>query len=616
MKTYTQPIQLALLLLGSQVAAQTISTQPPAWSITTLGQPATITAGVTGGGSSQWFRSPYSATNAVTGAVTPTLTIPHASIADAKGYKLKVSPSGLYSTVANLTVVDNLPNTTVQKTVGQSVSFTVKAWNAPTVPGTYQWYDNVTNSPLPASGFVPGYGNVTGGQSAILTISNLVASNGNPPTVYAQVTDPLGNSVVTALFQVDVTATLPPMPTGIAGKYVGIMDPGPLNSGTGGMLDLSVTTAGVITGKVKMPGQTDIVLTPAKGYVSGTIVSAGMHNNTVSPPLTVLLAIDSSTSRFVPIFFGLSSSVFRGGQSVGFSGWKQTNRPVAEQGRYNFGMRTVNQTPGTLPEGRSIGSYTVAANGSYAMAGRTPCDEAFTCSAFVGPDATADNVAIYTVQPTPPPSGYTYAISGTFRANPATTQYYLGNVHNGEGTTDNITWTRPANLTKLYPAGFQERLDVYGGKYAAGGNQLATMALATGGVLTLTNACVGLPSGLWSPDRTINYLAGDLVTSGSGATKNTAAPANASYGPAMSTVGVFHTTGLNTTASGFTLVDFSPVTFTNVIRKVKYWGIAVPVPPSVGHPANALVEGYFILPQMPVLPGVQPASYSGLFYIN
>jgi hypothetical protein len=575
------------LLVGTAVSQITV--QPPAYSLVPLGSPVSVPATVSGAHSSQWFKTPYTAAAAVVGQVTDTLTIPHASIAQATDYKLKPSNAAL-SNVAVVAVIDRTPHTTLERAVNSSVVLNAKVWNLK--PGSsYQWYYDLNNPTPITSSFIPGVGVCVGQNTANLTVSSLAAGNHG---FYCEVMDLGGNVDTTNWFPVNVTPVVPPIPSTALGSYVAIIDPGFVNGGAGGRIDFALS-ATALSAKVYMPGQVALSFVGGKPSTNGTELSAYLVNTTMSPPMVISVEIDLARKRMDNTVNG-NCWISRGVQGAQYVGWQRTNPLPTTVGRYNYGNRITGANGVSQPMGRGPGSFTIATNGLYTMAGRTACDEAYTCAAFVGPDGNQNNMALYYA-----PTTLGSRLSGTFTLD-------MNNGHYLDGPNTSLVWTRTPTINNIYPAGFQAPMDIYGGKYAATPTQIAAMLFATGGNLPVVFMAPGLPAA-WNPDRNITF---SDVTSGSGVTT---AAGKASYGPSLTSVGLTHSTGFTTSTSQFTLMDFSSVTFTNITRVVKFYGNTLPIRPG-NLPADATIQGYFMVPQLPTVPFAASPVYSGLFYIQ
>ena len=496
------------------------------------------------------------------------------------------------SATFQITIVDQTVNMPVDRGAGGSVSFTARAWNPAKTAApasAYQWYAS-DNTPM-EDGFYSAIGTVKGSKTAVMTISSLRQLNAsvvNSQGFYCKVKGYGPDSLNTALYTVNVFSTAPKVPATGIGSYVGIIAPGQMNSNAGGRLDLTVSATSM-SASVKIVGSPAVALKSGPPTVSGNLLNCILSNITVSPPLVVLCQIDATTSRFVG-----TSVVLKGALNCPITGWRKTPASTVVQGRYNFPLAITQTNPATLPPGRCWGSFTVAAAGTYTMVGRTACDEAFTCSAFVGPDANSANVAMYSEQP----SGSTF--SGTC----------LMDVNNGLPNylkSSTIIWRRPPNLTAIYPAGFNEPTTIDGGKYIPATNMLNSIVTASGASADLTFTCVGLPA-TYNPNRSLSFNDYTII----GAVTNM--PGNGLYGPSLTSLNINTSTGLiNPALSKFTLVDYSPQNYSMVMRAVSYSGIAFPTPNVLG---GMTVEGYFMLPEIPAALGQPTMKQGGLVLLR
>jgi len=490
------------------------------------------------------------------------------------------------SSVFQVTVVDQSPVQPVDRKTGGAVTLVARAWNAPIYPPRgIKWLNAADNSEL-TDGTNPSIGVIKGSGTASMTISGLKPGKWNfrAKVMSHNWTDFL----TTQLYAVNVTDTPETVPTTARGSYIGIISPGAVNSNAGGRFDLTLGTSSM-SASVKQAGLPAVSLSGGLPSVSGNLLTGVMSNITVTPPVVVTFQINTTTNRLV------NAQVQRGDYTNPIIGWKKTAAPTAVQGRYNFALAMPAPTPPTLPMGRTWGSFVVGASGDYTISGRTACNEAFTCSAFIGPDANTANVAVYSVQPT------NSVIAGTCIMDINNgLPHYLNN--------SGIRWYRPLNLTSIYPAGFNQAVSIDGGKYTGTSSLMTNIVTSSGGTADLTFAGTGLPARL-NPNRPIifsDYTATATVTN---------VPAKISYGDSLTSLNITTSTGLiNSASSQFTLIDRGLIPFSgNISRPVKYSGIAFPTP---NLPGNMSVEGYFMLPQLPSQIGQAADIRSGLWLLR
>jgi hypothetical protein len=398
-------------------------------------------------------------------------------------------------------------------------------------------------------------------------------------------------------------------------SYVGVIQSGPLTNMAGGRVNFDTPNlvplvTGPVTGKVFLASQVTtnpslsvnpLLAFPLTGTAPSFNFGTGTYQGTLStatsvvPPVTVAYEIDPNNHRLITA----GCSVTRNGLSSPFEGWKKTPQPSNMLGLYNMVLpgSTVGST--TQPDGVSWAYFTVASSGTYMISGRTACDEAFTCSAFVGPDIVGKNLALFAMQASKSSLCGTARIDGTAMPN------YIKN--------STIKWNRPPNSTNLYQGGFNVALGVDGGRYTPTTFALSTWINAHFSSLTanLNFTAIGLPAA-FNPNRTITavQVAAGQVTSGGGIA--TAFP-NAANGPAMTSIKLNYLTGrMVTTAPGckFTLKDYSNVTYQNVSRLVNYSGIVYPTT-ALGTFGGAAMDGYFKLTFLPVSLVMNPPVFSG-----
>jgi hypothetical protein len=173
-----------------------VVTSPPVDVAVFQGQPATFTVVASGSPvlAYQWF---FNGTNRLSGATSPSFTLPSAQLANVGAYSVVITnPAGaVTSQLATLTV--KTPPVIVQHpanraaVLGGTATFSVTAQGA--TPLTYQWFLNVTNAIADAT-------------NATLTLSNV--QSGNVGTYSVRVGNPAGS--VTSL-GATLTLRLPPV---------------------------------------------------------------------------------------------------------------------------------------------------------------------------------------------------------------------------------------------------------------------------------------------------------------------------------------------------------------------------------------------------------------------
>jgi ELWxxDGT repeat protein len=434
------------------------------------------------------------------------------------------------------------------------------------------------------------------------------------------------NGVLPNLVGETVTLTIVDVPTGLDGTYTGLIDREPnLNENLGGRIDLTVTKAtGAFSGSLTMgvlnhkftgwlgfgisSSPTPSAIPP---YTATVTVSRGL----ILAPLTLTFTIDDTTKTLLS--GQVSVGPPNGAVTAPVSGWKQIRKatPASESafayaGLYNFGIRLPAQVNSVanpniadprVPQGNGYGSFTVAAAGTLAMAGRTPDGETLTGGTFVGP--TGQLLFFQTL----------YATS---RRGSIHGLLQLG-TENLADTTDNtlvstrLDWVRPANpaavsattSTRTYRAGFglsgtpvvtPVELEAFGGRYVPPTTLLnISGAPAAKPIPTSANAEViftqgGLPSGAGAssnPNLDVAVTATNtIVVFGSNLAKTAITPTR--------TTGVI--------SGKFSLSDpnartLAPLTPNPILRAVTFQGLIVPDNVADTHEG----VGYFMLPQLP-----------------
>lgn len=429
---------------------------------------------------------------------------------------------------------------------------------------------------------------------------------------------------------VPVIMTIVDVPTGLDGVYTGLIDREPnMNENLGGRIDLTVTkatgafsgslTMGVLnhrfTGWLGFGISSSQPLTAVPPYTATVTVSRGP----VLAPLTLRFTIDDTTKTLLS--GQVSVGPPNGAVTALVSGWKQIRKasPTLESafayaGLYNFGIRLPAQVnlaanPNIadlrVPQGNGYGSFTVAAAGTLAMAGRTPDGEILTGGTFVGP--TGQVLFFQTL----------YATS---RRGSIHGLLQLG-TENLAVTTDNtltstrLDWVRPANpaavsattSTRTYRAGFglsgtpvvtPVELEAFGGRYVPPST-----------LLNISGAPVAKPI-----PTTANA---DVIFTHGGLTSNFPSGAGASLNPnldvAVTATNTIVVVGSNLAKTSitpnrttgaisgrFSLLDpnartLAPLTPNPISRSVTFQGLIIPDNVANTHEG----VGYFMLPQLP-----------------
>ena len=506
------------------------------------------------------------------GGTTKTLTISSVTAADAGTYTCTVSSadgslaggSNVLTVFTDAPVITPSPLVMDPAIVGGAYSFFI-----PLDPA-HGHASSFTCSPLPAG---LKFNSATGeiyGKPAV--------SKADPYALTVTATNADGTATAPATLQVS------PLTPGAAGTYLGILERGPVTGGLGGRLDLTVTAAGVCTGKLTLGAQAPIFLI---GTVSASLGSTDVTSSITLPrsglaPVTIAFVIDTQTGRFSPgtssVAIGADSSLFEGWRNA----WSATTPPAGYKGLYNFGLEVPATTPVDLsiPQGTGYGSFTVPPAGTaFTTAGRLADGDTYTSSSLLGPDG---DIAVFTVLPS---KG---SLVGLLKINLGTGPAFNDNVLT-EGT---LTWSRPASTStsaSTYKAGFGPlSLTAEGGKYIGPVAPAIVMDKTAGtdnASLAFFDANIGGPPS--RADRLVTLTAGTRLSI-------------AAAGSTLTTLNLTPATGAF--SGSFILTDNHPFLTgaPQIKRATTFQGLIVP---TTNGPRG---QGYFLLQQLPVEVYPQP----------
>ena len=165
------------IIVSLTVIAPPFITSQPVSRTNVAGTTATFSVTATGTAPAyQWYKG----VTLIAGATSPTLTLPNVSSADVASYTVVLSNAAgtVTSSPATLTVNNPLQITTqpVSRTnvAGTTATFTVAV--SGTTPYTYKWFKNATNA-------LADGGNISGANSNVLTLTNVLAADAASYTV-------------------------------------------------------------------------------------------------------------------------------------------------------------------------------------------------------------------------------------------------------------------------------------------------------------------------------------------------------------------------------------------------------------------------------------------------
>lgn len=402
------------------------------------------------------------------------------------------------------------------------------------------------------------------------------ASGAAPFSFTVKAENSLGQSTRTC------TLVVNPFPASLAGSYLAILGRGPATSDLGGRVDLTISSAGVVSGSLTLGAAKAVPLPsgnidPRVGSTEATYLATVLRKGL--PSVSLDLGFDTATSR---IFRGAISTP--GSPVSTATGWKNiwtaANPSTIQDGLYNMALQVSELIPGdpALPQGYGFASFSIGTKGEpVKITGKTPDGDSFTSSAFLGPDG---ELAVFAYLP----SGG--SLVGFTRVIPGTAPDYLDN---GLGI-GSLTWNRPASTSPkavLYKAGFSPvDIDITGGRYVAPASVIMhRFAGAQAAYLSFTEAGLTAPC---SADRWLPLAAGASLN----------IPSQGFFGASAK---LSRTTGA--ISGDFTITDQNPIapSAPRIIRSESYQGLIIPS--AVGH----VGRGYFLLPQLPAPVFPQPA---------
>ncbi len=270
----------------------------------------------------------------------------------------------------------------------------------------------------------------------------------------------------------------------LAGTYAAPVGRHPvLNGGLGGRLDLKITVKGATSGKLVLGTASHTlrgVLDTTPGSQAGQAVLT-IARKGGAPPLTLTLDFDGA-NRIT------NADLTDGDSALAFTGWRnvwdrKANPAIPAFAAYHtFALEIPNHIGvADVPQGNGYGSVTLAPAGTLRITGKLADGEAFTGSAFTGPEGEA---VVFQTRYKTKEKG---SVAGWLDLNDASIS--LG----GE-----LTWTRPANPAPkhtLYRNGFPGVVDLVpvGGPYTPPadpkvflnldpGDSNAVLSFASGGI--------------------------------------------------------------------------------------------------------------------------------------
>jgi hypothetical protein len=521
----------------------------------------------------------------VSGATTTKLTLKNVGAGDAGVYFCKVT--------MNLPNGSSLTQNAATTTVGVETSapiVTTSALPTATVAELYDFTPAATNNPnkwtitgLPlgliynsTTGRITGQSQASGSFTVVLRADNVVGAG----------------------LTVNASLTINALPANSSGTFYGLADRNAtVNKDLGGRLEVVTTANGQYTGKM-VQGNVSTTLKGQLTWVPGQSKLTGSH----AIPANTAAALPESTLNFeiVPGTNTFAASTTDGSTTVAMSEWANTwltSAPTTRTGLYNFVIKPLTLAASIgKPQGHSIGTFTLANDGTLEVVGRLADNNVFTTTGTLSPSG---EVAVYAA----PYNNSTGSLHGLMTIVVAG----AGNVDNR--IVGNLTWSKAAqpstSTTRSYKNGFDTMT------LATDGSRYTPVGAAERYLLVplTTNPNIELFFTRLFPD-TISNSGNSVVnpdiffqvfTQGSGTPP--LIPTGSGSNPGSTTVTINNDFGA--TNGSFTYVDQDPTrpTGATVTRTGIWYGVAIR--PAGVTPMKAY--GYYIVPELPA-PGFPPTT--------
>ena len=245
-----------------------------------------------------------------------------------------------------------------------------------------------------------------------------------------------------------INLTISALPTGSTGTFFGLADRNVvLNKNLGGRLKIDTTANGLYTGTLTQ-GKVVTNLSGALTFVpGGTPKLTGTH----AIPINAAAAMPAATLSFelTPSTNAIIASTTNGSETATITTWANTwvsSPPTTRTGLYNFVIKPLTLAAATgKPQGHSIGTFTIANDGTLTVTGRTAENTVFTTTGTLSPNG---EVAVY---------------AELYNNNTGSLHGLMTVVVAGAGNTDNkitgnLTWSKTAQpaapVTYSYRSGF------------------------------------------------------------------------------------------------------------------------------------------------------------------
>jgi hypothetical protein len=292
---------------------------------------------------------------------------------------------GLYNDTIDVNLADRV--TSVPFTEAQSRSRTPVSYNITGLPAGLT-FDKTT-------GVISGYPTKASAPASI--------------TITTWATNLFGDSE-----KLQSTITIHPLPAGVPGTFAGpVVRSQSLNGNLGGRFDMTVTTLGALSGKVTLGS------TAARAFKGNFIMNVDNTGALTGTPTATVVVPATKTDPALTLSFKLTivapvvvvpaappvvtitdATITSSAGSVAFTGWRNnwaakavanvSHLPTEYVGLYNIALclpdgDALIGDSARVPQGAGYAAITVAAAGTYKLAGRTSDGETLTSSSYVGP---------------------------------------------------------------------------------------------------------------------------------------------------------------------------------------------------------------------------------------
>lgn len=534
----------------------------------------------------QWMKDGNDIHNSTDGRIfgtdTSKLTIKNCDLGDVGTYTCKVyltTNSGTLmapTTPTTLTVLTTVPGITSTSLGTTSVAlpytFTPAATGSPS-----QW----TITGLPA-GLT--YSTSTGVISGKVTAS-VTAPGGVDVNVLVKAKNILGEGPARTL-----VLHVNPLPANAINSWTGLLERNAdANGALGGRFELTVAASGSYTGRLQRGTHTTNLAGSVTLNLTGPVVtlSQAIPAIGVLPAVTLNVTIDPVTQTLTA-----STSTAGNVSTANITGWRSNlwagAPPVNSQGLYNFVINpTVSPTVGN-PRGYGYGTFTVAADGSYNLTGKTADGTAYSMTGVMGKTVVSgvNEIQVY--------AGMFTIAPGSLHGTLTLTEVLDSGNYRKNKISGDLTWMKPDQGTviaasapdkRTYGAGFGVPTPLVhvtdGGRYYDPADPVnmppntgpsANQAHVFAGVKpTASNAALRFNLGPTSPYPHLTTYNPDIVV-GITAPSSAVVPSGLSANPGAVSLVINGPTGVFSGGMTLTELDTFGKTCT---RKPKFFGIVI-----------------------------------------